>query len=538
MTTTHLLLRDQARGKLLAGVDALADAVRPTLGPKARCVLIERRWGSPLVCNDGVTIAKQVELPDHEENLGARLLREAAVRTGEDVGDGTTTATLLAQAIYAEGVRNVVAGASAIELKRGIDRGHELVAAELARLSRPADTRERREQIATVAAHGEVAIGRLVAEATERVGAEGVVSLEEAKGTETELEVVEGMQLDQGYLSPYFVTEPDRMEAVLHDVAILLHEKRIASAQDLIPLLEEVVKAGRALLVVAEAVEGEALATLVVNKLRGTFSCAAVKGPGYGERRKEMLQDLAVLTGGRVCSEELGGKLESFHLADLGAAKRVVLDKESTTIIGGGGDPAAIEGRCAELRRRIAAEKSDYEREKLEGRLAKLAGGVAVIRVGAPSEAEMKSLKEAYDDAVNATRAAVAEGVVPGGGVALVRAIGVLEQEAAREEGDRRTGLLVLRRALEAPIRTIAANSGADGGVVVERVRAAENPAFGFDAARGAYGDLLEAGVVDPTKVVRVALRNAVSVATTLLLTEATLTEVEEPEKERRTELE
>jgi chaperonin GroEL len=528
MAHKHLLFRSEAREKILRGATALADAVRVTLGPKSRCVLIERKWGSPIVCNDGVTIAKEVELKDAEENLAARMMRQAAERTGDAVGDGTTTATVLAHAMFCEGIRNVVAGASAVDLKRGLDRGLRAAVGALRGLSRPVASRREKAQVATISAHNDASIGELVADAVESVGAEGVVSVEEAKGTETALEVVQGMQIDRGYLSPYFVTDPERMECVLEEPFVLVHDRRIGVMKDLIPVLEHVVKSGRPLLIVAEDVEGEALATLVVNKLRGALACAAVKAPGFGDRRKAMLEDIAILTGGRVLSEELGVSLEHVGLGDLGRASRVVAARDTTTIIGGAGDRAAIAGRVEHIRREIKDTTSDYDREKLQERLAKLAGGVAVIRVGAPTEAEMKSRKEAFEDAINATRAAVAEGIVPGAGLALLRAIAAVEREEATSEGDERTGLRILRHALEAPTRQIAENSGFDGGVVVERMRAGTGNA-GFDAATGAYVDLVEAGIIDPTKVVRVGLENAVSVASVLLLTEATLTEVPEP---------
>jgi chaperonin GroEL len=533
MSHTVLRVQDEARERILAGATALANAVRPTLGPRSKCVLIGRRWGGPTVCNDGVTIARQVKLEDPEQDLGVRVLREAAVRTGDQVGDGTTTATLLAYAIFADGLRNVVAGASAIDLKRGIERGHAAVLDALAELSRPCATREEREHVATVSAHNDPAIGALVAEAMEKVGAEGVVSLEETKGTETEIDLVEGMQFDRGYASPYFVTAPDKMEAVLEDPFLLLCDGKLGRIDKLLPLLEQVLKSGRSLLVIAEAVEGEALATLVVNRLRGALSCAAVKAPGYGDRRKAIMEDIAILTGGTFLAEELGLELEKVRIEHLGRARRVVVDKETTTIIGGAGEKAAIDARRSELRRAIADTKSDYDREKLEERLARLAGGVAVIRVGAASEAEMKNRKEAFEDAVAATKAAVAEGLVPGGGVALIRAIPALEVLARGLDGDERTGVRILASALEAPLRQIAHNSGHDPGVVVEHVREAAGP-VGFDAALGTYVDLVAAGIVDPTKVVRSALANAVSVAGTLLLTEASLTEVEDEEDRQR----
>jgi len=532
MAHTKLLFRDQAREKILAGVTALADAVRVTLGPKSKSILIEKKFGSPVVCDDGVTIARSVNLRDPEQNLGAQMLREAAVRTGEAVGDGTTTSTILAHAIFAEGVRNVVAGASAIDLKRGLDQAVKVAVEALRGLSKPVTSLREKAQVATISAHGDTSIGELVAEAVEKVGSEGIVTVEEAKGTETALEVVEGMQFDRGFLSPYFITDPEKMEAVLEDPYVILHEKRIASMKDLLPLLEQIVKAGRSFLIVAEEVEGEALATLVVNKLRSTLQTCAVKAPGFGDRRKAMIQDMAILTGGTVVSEELGMKLENLELNQLGRAKRIVIDKDNTTIIGGAGDPKAIAGRCEELRRQIEAATSDYDREKLEERLAKLAGGVALIRVGAPSEAEMKSRKEAFDDAISSTKAAVAEGVVPGAGLSLLRAIDAVVALEAKCDGDEATGTRILRKALEAPTRQIAVNSGLDAGVVVDRMRAGRG-ALGFNAARGEYVDLIVAGIIDPTKVVRSALENAVSVAGVLLLAEGTLTEIEDKPAER-----
>ena len=528
MAHKQVAFRAAARAKVLEGATALADLLRITLGPKSRCVLIERKWGRPLACDDGVTIAKEVDLKDAEANLGVQVLREAAERTGEAVGDGTTTATLLAYAIFADGLRNVAAGASGITLKRGLERGLRAAVAAIRQLSRPVQTDRERVQIATISAHNDEAVGRLVAEAVAKVGAEGVITVEEAKGTETTLEVVEGMQFDRGYLSPYFVTNAEKMEAELEDAVVLLYERKITSMKDLLPLLEQVAKASRPLLLVAEDVEGEALATLVVNKVRGALRCVAVKAPGFGDRRKAMLEDLGILTGGRVLAEELGVRLESVSLDDLGRAKRVVVTRDDTTIVGGGGDKHAIEGRCNELRRQIKDATSDYDREKLEERLAKLSGGVAVVHVGAPSETELKHLREAFEDAISATKAALAEGIVPGGGVALLRAIDAVTLEETAAEGDERTGVQVLRRALEVPARQIAENSGVDGGVVADRIRSGTG-AFGFDAAAGRYVDLVEAGIIDPTKVVRLALENAVSVASVLLLTEATLTELPEP---------
>ena len=528
MAHKQVFFRSEARERILRGVSALTDAVRVTLGPKSKCVLLEKRFGAPVVCNDGVTIAKEMELGDHVENLGVQMIRQAAERTGDAVGDGTSTSTILAHAIFADGVRNVVAGASAVDLKRGLDRGARVAVDSLKILSRPVKSRLEKAQIATISAHNDAAIGELVADAMEKVGNEGVITVEESKTTETQLEVVEGLQFDRGYLSPYFITDADKMEAVLEDVLVLLTDRKVGVMKDLVPVLEQVARAGRSIVVVAEDVEGEALATLVVNKIRGSLKCAAVKAPGFGDRRKEMLEDMAILTGGRVVTEEIGIKLETLTLEDLGRATRVVVDKDNTTIIGGAGDKAPIEGRKQQIRAQIEKATSDYDKEKLQERLAKLSGGVAVIRVGAPSESEMKSKKEALDDAISATKAAVAEGIVPGGGLALLRAIEAVEREEGKSEGDERTGLQILRRALEAPTRQIAENSSVDGGVVVNQMRAGTGN-MGFDAARKEYVDLVEAGIIDPTKVVRIALENAVSVASLLLLTEATLTEV--PEK-------
>jgi len=530
MANKQLRFRSEAREKILRGAGALADAVRITLGPRSKCVLIEKSWGKPLVCDDGVTIAKEIQFKDPEENLGAQMLREAAERTGDAVGDGTSTSTILAHAIFADGLRNIAAGASAIDLKRGLDAGLKVAVQALKSISRPVEGGTEMEQVATISAHNDETIGKQVADAISKVGKEGVTSVEEAKTTETTVEVVEGMQFDRGYISPYFVTDPEKMTAALEDPLILLHEKKIHGMQPLIPLLEQLAKSGRSLLIVAEDIEGEALATLVVNKIRGVLISAAVKAPGFGDRRKAMLEDMAILTGGRVVMEELGMKLENVTIEDLGTAKRVVIDKDKTTIIGGSGQKQAIEGRCNEIRAQIRETTSDYDREKLEERLAKLAGGVAVIRVGAPSEPEMKNRKDAFDDAINATKAAMAEGIVPGGGLALLRAIDALEEEARKHDGDRRTGVLILRRALEAPARQIAENSGADAGVVIAQMRTGGG-AVGFNAATGEYMNLIQAGIIDPTKVVRVALENAVSVAGVLLLTEATLTQIPEPKE-------
>ena len=530
MAHKQVLFRDEARAKILRGASLLADAVRITLGPRSKSVLIEKKWGVPIVCNDGVTIAKEFDLKDAEENLGARMLREAAEKTGAMVGDGTSTATILAHAIFSEGLRNVVAGASAIDIKRGLDRATKSTVEALKTLSRPVATTLEKQQVAAISAHNDEAIGALIAEAIEKVGDDGVITVEEAKTTETHLNVVEGMQFDRGYISPYFVTSAEDMEAVLDDARILLFDRKISALMDLVPLLEQIAKSGRPLLVIAEDIEGEALATLIVNQIRGTFHNCAVKAPGFGDRRKAMLEDIAVLTGAQVISEETGAKLENVTLAELGSAARVVIDKETTTIVGGAGDPARIKGRIEEIRRQIDKTTSDYDREKLEERLAKLSGGVAVIRVGAPAEAEMKAKKDAIEDAINATKAAVAEGIVPGGGLALLRCVSAVTAEEEKCAGDERTGVQILKRALEAPARQIAQNSAVDDGVVIDRMLQGSG-AYGFDAGRREYVDLMEAGIIDPTKVVRVALENAVSVAGILLLTEATMTEVREPAK-------
>ncbi len=528
MTYKQVLFRSAAREKVLRGATQLADAVRVTLGPKSKSVLIQKKWGAPIVCNDGVTIAKEFDLKDPEENLGARMLRQAAEKTGDAVGDGTSTSTVLAHAIFADGVRNVVAGASAIDIKRGLDRGCQRAVAALKALSRPVASRLEKAQVATISAHNDPAIGEQVAEAMERVGGEGVITVEESRTTETTLEVVEGMQFDRGYLSPYFVTNAEKMEAVLEDAYVLLADRKISSLNDFLPLLDQAAKSGRPLLVIAEEVEGEALATLIVNQIRGTLRSCAVKAPGFGDRRKAMLQDMSILTGGVVLSEETGMKLDRMQLAELGRAKRVVVDKDDTTIIGGAGAKEQIDGRIKQIRREIDKATSDYDKEKLQERLAKLAGGVAVIRVGAPSEAEMKAKREALDDAISATKAAVAEGIVPGGGLALLRCVPALADEEGKCNGDEKTGVSILKRALEAPARTIAENSAVDDGVVVAKMLEGSGN-LGFDAARNQYVDLVEAGIIDPTKVVRISLENAVSVASLLLLTEATMTEVDEP---------
>ena len=530
MAVKQVLFRDAAREKVLRGATQLADAVRITLGPKSKSVLIQKQWGTPIICNDGVTIAKEMQLEDPAENLGAQMLRQAAEKTGDVVGDGTSTSTILAHAIFADGVRNVAAGASAIDMKRGLDRGLEAAIKALKEMSKPVGSRKEKAQVATISAHNDPIIGELVADAMEKVGGDGVITVEESKTTETTLEVVEGLQFDRGYLSPYFVSDSNAMEAVLEDAYILVCDRKLNIIKDIIPLLEQVAKAGKPILFIAEEIEGEALATLIVNQMRGVLKSAAVKAPGFGDRRKAMLQDIAILTGGQVISEELGIKLEDVQLSQLGRAKRIVVNKDDTTIIGGSGNKSQIDRRIQMIRRELEESTSDYDREKLEERLAKLSGGVAVIRVGAPSESEMKAKKEALDDAISSTKAAVAEGIVPGGGLALLRAgiaVGLIEAQCT---GDERTGLQILLRALEVPTRQIAENSAADGGVVVDRMlHGAVN--IGFDAARKQFVDLFEAGIIDPVKVVRTALENAVSVASVLLLTEATMTERAEKPK-------
>ncbi len=532
MTYKHVLFRSAAREKILRGTTQLADAVRVTLGPRSKAVLIEKKWATPLVCNDGVTIAKEFELKDAEENLGARMLRQAAEKTGDVVGDGTSTATILAQAIFSDGLRNVVAGASAIDIKRGLDRGLACAVDFLRHNSRPVAGKREKVQVATISAHNDMKIGNLIGDAMEKIGDDGVITVEESKTTETMLEVVKGLQFDRGFLSPYFVTNSERMEIVLEEAAILLIDRKLNALNDCVTLLESVAKANMPLLVVAEDVEGEALATLIVNQIRGTLKNCAVKAPGFGDRRKAMLQDIAIVTGSQVLSEDLGIKLDAVTLDQLGHASRVVITKDTTTIVGGAGNKNAIAGRIDQLRREIDETTSDYDKEKLHERLAKLAGGVAVIRVGAATEAEMKTKKEALDDAINATKAAVAEGISPGGGLALLRCTEAVAAEEERCEGDERTGVQILRRALEVPIRQIAENSSIDGGVVVAKVLEGSGT-FGYDAEKKIYADMFETGIVDPTKVIRVALENAVSVASVLLLTEATMTEVDDNQKEK-----
>ena len=533
----QVLFRSAAREKILHGATLLTDAVRVTLGPRSKSVLIDKKFGAPIVCDDGVTIAKEFELQDRDENLGARMLRQAAEKTGDVVGDGTSTATVLAHAILSDGIRNAVAGASATDLRRGLNRATAVAVAELRAMSRLVSTRKEKAQVAAISAHNDAAIGELVADAIEKVGNDGVITVEESKTTETTLEVVEGMQFDRGFLSHYFITDTEKMEAVLEDAYVLLSDRKIGGLQEFLPVLDAVAKSARPLLVIAEDVESEALATLIVNQLRGVLKACAVKAPGFGDRRKAMLEDIAVLTGATIVSQELGVKMESLTEEQLGRVARVVADKDTTTLIGGTGEKAEIDARIQQVRREIENATSDYDREKLQERLAKLIGGVAVIRVGAPAEVEMKARKEALDDAISATKAAVAEGIVPGGGLALLRCVPAIEREEAKAEGDERTGMQILRRALEVPTRQIAENSAVDGGVVVARMKSSEGN-IGFDALRKEFVDLMEAGIIDPTKVVRTALENAVSVASTLLLTEATMTELPEPRKSRVPELE
>ena len=517
-----------AREKMMLGVDTLADAVKVTLGPKGRNVLIEKSWGSPKTTKDGVTVAKEIELEDKFENMGAKMVKEVASKTSDVAGDGTTTATILAQSIYREGSKLVAAGANPMALKRGLERAVEIVVEELRKISKPTKEKKEIAQVGTVSANNDHTIGDIIAEAMEKVGKEGVITVEEAKGMETTLEIVEGMQFDRGYLSPYFVTDPEKMEVHLEDPYILLNEKKISVMKDLIPILEQIAKMGKPLLIIAEEVEGEALATLVVNKLRGTLKVAAAKAPGFGDRRRAMLEDIAILTGGQVISEDLGLKLENVTLNDLGTAKRVTLDKDNTTIVDGGGSRKALEGRVKQIRAQIDETTSDYDREKLQERLAKLIGGVAVINVGAATETEMKEKKDRVEDALNATRAAVEEGIVPGGGVAFLRVLKSLDKLDLT--GEEKMGVNIIRRALEEPMRQIANNAGFEGSVVVQKVGEGKGN-FGFNAETGKYEDLLEAGIIDPTKVARFALQNAASVAGLLLTTEAMV--AEKPEKKK-----
>ena len=522
----QLVFNEEARAALLRGVNTIARTVSVTLGPKGRNVVIDKKFGSPTITKDGVTVAKEIELGDNAENMGAQMIKEVASKTSDIAGDGTTTATVLAQAIFRAGLRNVTAGANPMALQRGIDQAVESVVEELKKMSKSTKDKKEIAQVATIASNNDKTIGNLIAEAMEKVGKDGVITVEEAKAMDTTLEVVEGMQFDRGYLSPYFVTDPDRMEAVLEDCLILIHEKKLSVMKEMLPLLEQVAHAGKPFLIIAEDVEGEALATLVVNKLRGTLACCAVKAPGFGDRRKAMLEDLAIVTGGKAITEDLGIKLENLKLDDLGRAKKVVVDKDKATVIDGGGKTGAIEGRIKQIRAQIEETTSDYDREKLQERLAKLAGGVAIVKVGAATETEMKERKARVEDALNATRAAVEEGIVPGGGVALLRAAKGLD--GLKLSGDEATGARIVLRALEEPIRQIVQNAGLEGSVVVEKVKGSKETAFGFNAETNEYVDMIKAGIIDPTKVERVALQNAASIASLLLTTEALITDVRE----------
>ena len=529
MPAKEVKFREEARHAMLQGVDILANAVRVTLGPKGRNVVLGKKFGSPVITKDGVTVAKEIELKNKYENMGAQMLREVAVKTNDKAGDGTTTATVLAQAIFREGVKNVTAGANPMALQRGIQLATEQVVAELERMSKQVKSKEELTSVATVSANNDPEIGRLISEAMDKVGKDGVVTVEESKTLQTELDIVEGMQFDRGYSSPYFVTHPDRMEAILEEPLILIYEKKISAMRDLLPLLEQTVGAGKALMIIAEDIEGDALATLVVNRLRGTIKVCAVKAPAFGDRRKAILEDLAILTGGRVITEDLGIKLENVTIDDLGTAKRVIVDKEASTIVDGGGDKKAIQGRVAAIRRQIEETTSEYDREKLQERLAKLAGGVAVVRVGAPTETAMKEIKMRVEDALNATKAAAQEGIVVGGGVALLRAGKVLDNHAS-DDPDVRTGVKIVQRALQEPVRRIAENAGIEGAVVIAEIQALKGNK-GFNAVTGEFEDLAAAGIIDPTKVVRTALQNAASISGLLLTTDAAVTELPEPKK-------
>ncbi len=529
MPAKELKFREDARHAMLKGVNTLANVVRVTLGPKGRNVILGKKYGSPVITKDGVTVAREIDLKDKYENIGAQMVREVAVRTNDTAGDGTTTATVLAQAIFREGLKNVTAGANPMDLQRGIQIATEAAVADLERMSKKVKGKEELANVASVSANNDRQIGKLISEAMDKVGKDGVVTVEESRTLQTELEFVEGMQFDRGYLSPYFMTNPDRMEALLEEPLILLHEKKIAAMRDLLPILEQTAGSGRSILIIAEDIEGDALATLVVNKLRGTVKACAVKAPAFGDRRKAILDDIAVLTGGRVITEDLGIKLESVQIADLGSAKRVIVDKDSTTIVEGAGDPNGIQGRVATIRRQIEETTSDYDREKLQERLAKLAGGVAVVKVGAPTETAMKEIKTRVEDALNATKAAAQEGIVVGGGVALMRAAKALDKLTV-EDQDVQTGIRIVRRALEEPLRRIAENAGVDGAIVVGKVEEAKG-AKGFNAVTGEFEDLIAAGIIDPTKVVRTALQNAASIAGLILTTDAAVTDAPEPKK-------
>ncbi len=528
MAAKQIQYSENARAAILRGVNQLADAVKATLGPKGRNAILDKKFGAPLITKDGVTVAKEIELKDPYENMGAQLVREVASKTSDVAGDGTKTATVLAQAIFREGVKNITAGANPMDIKRGIDKAVEAVAEELKKLSKPCKSKKEISQIGTISANNDATIGDIIAEAMDKVGKDGVITVEEAKSMSTSLDVVEGMQFDRGYISPYFITDAERMEASLEDVFILINEKKVSSMKDLLPILEQVAKMGKPLVIVAEDVEGEALATLVVNKLRGTLNVAAVKAPGFGDRRKAMLEDIAILTGGQVISEDLGLKLENVKLTDLGRAKRVTIDKDNTTIVEGHGDQKKIQARVKQIKAQIEETTSDYDREKLQERLAKIVGGVAVINVGASTETEMKEKKARVEDALHATKAAVEEGVVPGGGVALLRCVHALEK--VKLDHDQQVGVNIVRRALEEPIRQIAGNAGLEGSVVVEHVKK-EKESMGFDAASEKYVDMLDAGIIDPTKVTRYALQNAASVAGLMLTTEVMVTEIPEEKK-------
>ncbi|MDK2897500.1 MAG: chaperonin GroEL [Candidatus Atribacteria bacterium] len=525
----QIVFEEEARQSILKGVKTLADAVKVTLGPRGRNVIIEKKFGSPTITKDGVTVAKEIELADPNENVGAQLVKEVASKTSDVAGDGTTTATVLAEAIYRDGLRNIAAGSNPMLLKRGIDKAVEAIVQKLREMSREVNDRKEIAQVAAIASNNDESIGNTIADAMEKVGKDGVITVEEAKGLETTLEVVEGLQFDRGYLSPYFVTDPDRMEAVLENPYILIFEKKISAIKDILPLLEKVVQRGRPLLIIAEEVEGEALATLVVNKLKGVINCVAVKAPGFGDRRKAMLEDIAIVTGGQFISEDLGLKLENVTVEDLGQARKVVVDKENTTIVEGAGKKEDIMARMNQIRNQIEETTSDYDREKLQERLAKIAGGVAVIRVGAATEAEMKEKKARVEDALHATRAAVEEGIVPGGGVALLRCMSVIDNLPL--EGDEKVGALIVKKALEEPAKMIAENAGEEGSVIVERIKQKDDPSFGFNALTGQFVDMLESGIIDPTKVTRTALQNAASVASVMLTTESVVTEIPEKEK-------
>jgi chaperonin GroEL len=529
MPAKEIVYAEDCRQAILRGVNKLAEAVKVTLGPRGRNVVLEKRFGSPTSTKDGVTVAKEIELEDPKENVGAQLVREVASKTSEVAGDGTTTATVLAQAIYREGVKAVTAGANPMDLKRGIEKAVEKVVEEIKKISKPVSGKAI-AQVGTISANNDETIGQIIAQAMEKVGKDGVITVEEAKGIETSLEIVEGMQFDRGYLSPYFVTDAERMECVLENPYVLIHEKKISNMRDLLPLLEQVAKSGRPLLILAEDVEGEALATLVVNKLRGTLQVSAVKAPGFGDRRKAMLEDVAILTGGRCITEDLGIKLENVKMEDLGQAKKITADKDNTTIVEGKGKRSDIEGRVKQIRTQVEETTSDYDREKLQERLAKLVGGVAIIKVGAATETEMKEKKSRVEDAMHATKAAVEEGIVPGGGVALVRAIPALEKLKEKSE-DVQTGINIVRRALEEPIRQIAINAGYEGSIIVQQAKEKDKPALGFDAYSGKWVDMFEAGIIDPTKVTRTALQNAASIAALMLTTEALIHELPEKEK-------